>query len=737
MVFVLIACANVCHLLPTTVADRIDLFVYDMRLRLQTPVMDSRVVIVDIDQKSLNELGRWPWSRDTIADLVHQLSRHYHAKVIGFDVMFSEPDTSSGYATLEALAKRELKAVPGFQNQIQALKPVLDFDARLAKAFEDQPVVLGFYLSNHEAKGLLPSPAFSVKDLGGHELDSLSWNAYDGSLPQLQRAAKAGGYINTELDPDGLLRSVPLIARLGEGYYESLALATVRVALGATTVSPIFPPADAMLMSESARREYGVLEAIKLNSPLRSTRIPVEQDVKMLIQYRGFGGPKGGAFPYISAVDILKKRVPKDDLDQRIILVGTTAPGLNDLRATPLNKEYPGVEAHANIISSILDGKYKQRPDFATSIDLIQNLVVGIILVFALSVLSPVLSILFTVTLTAFVILFNFWMYYSADFVLPVATVLLLILWLFLFNIAWGYLFEHRKGRAIVSLFGEYVAPELVAEMAEDPESYNMEGESRELSVLFADVRGFTTISEGLSPNALREYINLYLTAMSENIRGNRGTLDKYIGDAVMAFWGAPVALPNHASLAVMTALTMQATTKKLNQDFIARGWPPLKIGIGLNTGQMRVGDMGSKIRRAYTVMGDAVNLSSRLEGITKVYGVGIVVGEMTQLAAPEFAYRELDRVRVKGKLEPVPIYEPIARLSDLTDEMRVVIAQWHTALSLVRTQFWDDAEQIIKSLYSAHPDDGLYLLYLERIAIYRAQPPGNDWDGVTTFDTK
>jgi adenylate cyclase len=305
-------------------------------------------------------------------------------------------------------------------------------------------------------------------------------------------------------------------------------------------------------------------------------------------------------------------------------------------------------------------------------------------------------------------------------------------------NLAWGYFFEFRKGRALVSRFGEYVAPELVAQMAEDPEAYNMDGESRELTVMFVDVRGFTTISEGLSPKALREYINLYLTAMSEDIRSShQGTLDKYIGDAVMAFWGAPVSFPDHASRAVATSLLMQASAARLNRDFLARGWPELKIGIGLNTGSMHVGDMGSKIRRAYTVMGDAVNLGSRLEGITKVYGVGIAVGIATRLAAPEFVYRELDLVRVKGKNEPVAIFEPLGKPAELAPEMMDELAQWDAALALVRGQAWIDAEEAVEALARAHPERGLYALYLERIAHYRAHPPGPGWDGVTTFDTK
>jgi adenylate cyclase len=315
---------------------------------------------------------------------------------------------------------------------------------------------------------------------------------------------------------------------------------------------------------------------------------------------------------------------------------------------------------------------------------------------------------------------------------------LLLIASLFVLNLAWGYFFEFRKGRALVSRFGEYVAPELVAQMAENPEAYNMEGESRELTVLFVDVRGFTTISEGLAPKELREYINLYLTAMSEDIRSShQGTLDKYIGDAVMAFWGAPVAFADHASRAVATALLMQQSAARLNQDFIQRGWPGLKIGIGLNSGTMHVGDMGSAIRRAYTVMGDAVNLGSRLEGITKVYGVGICVGEATRRAAPGYVYRELDLVRVKGKSEPVAIFEPVGRAGEVAQQVLDEIAQWGEALALVRAQRWDEAGQGIAALASAHPGRGLYELYLARIAHYRQHPPGAGWDGVTSFETK
>jgi adenylate cyclase len=363
---------------------------------------------------------------------------------------------------------------------------------------------------------------------------------------------------------------------------------------------------------------------------------------------------------------------------------------------------------------------------------------VGLGLSIALAMLSPAWSVLLAALILVATAGLNYYAYAELDAVLNVFVCLLLIASLFVMNLAWGYFFEFRKGRALVTRFGEYVAPELVAQMADDPEAYNMDGESRELTVMFVDVRGFTTISEGLSPKELREYINLYLTAMSEDIRSShQGTLDKYIGDAVMAFWGAPVSFPDHASRAVATSLLMQASAARLNRDFLARGWPELKIGIGLNSGLMHVGDMGSKIRRAYTVMGDAVNLGSRLEGITKVYGVGIAVGVATRLAAPEFVYRELDLVRVKGKNEPVAIFEPLGKPAELAPAFNDELAQWDAALALVRSQQWDAAQEAVGRLASAHPERSLYTLYLERIAHYRAHPPGANWDGVTTFDTK
>ncbi len=318
------------------------------------------------------------------------------------------------------------------------------------------------------------------------------------------------------------------------------------------------------------------------------------------------------------------------------------------------------------------------------------------------------------------------------------AIVLLLIAALFIFNVAWGYFFEVRKGRALVSRFGEYVAPELVAEMAENPQRYNMDGESRELSVLFADVRGFTTISEGLTPQQLREYINLYLTAMSEDIRdSHQGTLDKYIGDAVMAFWGAPVAFADHARRAVASALLMQHSAARLNQEFLARGWPALRIGIGINSGLMHVGDMGSRIRRAYTVMGDAVNLGARLEGITKIYGVGIAVSAATRNAAPQFVYRELDLVRVKGKQEPVAIFEPLGLPEQVDGAALERLQRWSRALALLRSREWSGAARLVDQLLDEAPQDTLYRLYAVRLSVYLEQAPPADWDGVTIFDSK
>ena len=321
--------------------------------------------------------------------------------------------------------------------------------------------------------------------------------------------------------------------------------------------------------------------------------------------------------------------------------------------------------------------------------------------------------------------------------VLPLASSVLMIVALFALNMSYGYFVESRSKRQFTELFGQYVPPELVDKMAEDPEKYSMEGRSEELTVLFSDIRGFTTISEGLDPKQLSAFINEYLTSMSMVIRNNRGTLDKYIGDAIMAFWGAPVADPEHARQGVLSALLMQEELKKLSESFIAKGWPPIKIGVGVNTGVMSVGDMGSKLRRAYTVMGDAVNLGSRLEGITKQYGVGILCGQHTRELVKDVVWRELDRVRVKGKDEPIAISEPLGFEGQVSKEKLEELKLWSQTLRAYRAQDWDQADMLLLNLQRMSAGAYLYEVYAERVAHYRKDPPGADWDGVWKFETK
>ncbi|WP_244965283.1 CHASE2 domain-containing protein [Janthinobacterium lividum] len=715
---------------------RLDAMLGDWRMRAEKPQLDRRIVIVDIDEQSLSRVGRFPWSRDIQARLVRQLTGHYGVSALGFDIAFPEADTSSGYAVLQGLAHGELAGVAGLPAQLEKLRPAMDYDGLFAEAMRGQPVVLGYSVSEQQRKGVLPKPAFTVADLNGRSVTAYVARGYEANIAPLQAAAQGAGIFTALTDADGVVRSSTLLQRIGDGYYPSLSLATVAVYLQARAIAPRFTgTADTLSARELAN---GGLEHLMLFTPRGAMAIPVGEALTTTVQYRGTGGPDGGAFRYVSASDVLAGTVPPALLKGAIVLVGTTAPGLNDIRATPVNAEYPGVEVHANLIKSMLDGRFKARPDYALALELVQIVLFGLLLAGALAVLPPAGVMLATVGALAAAVGINLYLYAAHDLVLGGAVLLLLILALFIANLAWGYFFEVRKGRALVARFGEYVAPELVAEMADDPQRYTMEGENRELTVLFADVRGFTAISEQLAPAALREYINEYLTAMSEDIRDSHGgTLDKYIGDAVMAFWGAPVAFGDHASRAVASALLMQGSAARLNRQFCARGWPALRIGIGINTGSMHVGDMGSRIRRAYTVMGDSVNLAARLEGASKLYGVGIVVGEVTRAAAPDFLYRELDRIRVLGKQEAVAIFEPRGLLADAGKAELAQLERWHAVLVRLRARDWEQAGAQLARLQADFPDDGLYRLYAARLEQYRNAPPPADWDGVTALHSK
>jgi adenylate cyclase len=321
--------------------------------------------------------------------------------------------------------------------------------------------------------------------------------------------------------------------------------------------------------------------------------------------------------------------------------------------------------------------------------------------------------------------------------VIPLAGSLTMVLALFALNMTYGYFTETRTKRQLAGLFGQYVPSELVEEMSKNPEQVSMEGESREMTILFSDVRGFTTISEGLEPRDLSLLMNEFLTPLSRVIYSHRGTIDKYMGDCIMAFWGAPLPDARHAYQAVLSGLEMQRKLSELQPHFKERGWPPIHIGVGINTGRVSVGNMGSEVRVAYTVMGDAVNLASRLEGITKEYGAGVLVGEKTKEDAPEFIYRELDMVRVKGKDKPVAIFEPLGLAGEVDQAVLEEIKLFQQALRMYRKQEWDKAELYLFNLLKIVPNTKLYEVYAERVAHYRNNPPGENWDGVFVFKTK
>lgn len=709
--------------------DNLESIIYDARLRLTMPrTVDNRIVILDIDEKSLVEPaeggeGRWPWPRNRLALLLDKLFDHYGIAAVGFDVVFGERDPSSGLRVLEQLGADQLKGVPQFQTVLAEVKPRLDYDQLFAQSMKNRNVVLGYtFLGEERVKGAVAAPVLTVADFGGNPPPTEQYQGYTGNLAEFQKNAPSGGHFNPIVDDDGMTRRVPMLAKYKDGYYEPLSLAVWRLIAGSPAVKP-------RMAEEGSIAGYVGLEGVNVGK----YTIPVDERGSALVPYRG---PQR-SFVYHSLVDVLNGRTPIDELRGKIALVGASAPGLLDLRATPVDPAYPGVEIHANLIAGILDENIKHKPPYAQGAEFVLVLLIGLALAVWLPVLPAHYAMLVTFTTLLLALGINLSFFQYAHVVLPIATVLVMILTLFVLNMAYGFLIEGRGRRQITGLFGQYVPKEVVDEMANNPGQASMEGESREMTVLFSDVRGFTTISEGLDPKALSELMNGFLTPLTEVIYRHRGTIDKYMGDCIMAFWGAPLPDEHHARNGVLAGIEMQRTLKDMQEYFRSRNWPDIRIGVGLNTGRMSVGNMGSQIRLAYTVMGDAVNLGSRLEGITKEYGADIIVGEDTKNAVPDIIFREIDRVRVKGKDVAVAIFEPLGLEGHVDKAILEEADKFNEALQLYRKQEWDMAEQRLLELTKLRPNAVLYEVFTERIAFLRANPPGPGWDGAFTFQTK
>lgn len=730
LLVVLVFLGHAAKLYQVGIITRLDNIIYDYRLRLTMPgTVDDRIVILDIDEKSLDPraLGRWPWGRDKIVGLLQKLLDKHGVAIVGFDVVFAEPDESSGLPVLENLAKTKLKEIGPFQAALNELRPQLDHDALFAKFVKGRPIVLGYYFSSEDnavQSGSIPAPVLPAGTFSGRSIAFTSWKGYGGNLPEFQENIANAGHFNPVVDEDGVSRRVPMLGEFQGNYYESLSLAMVRVLLSYPKVVPGFP-SDRFI-----NRGYPGLEWLEVG-PLR---IPVDENVSTLVPYRG---PRG-SFLYVSLSDVWFDRVPAEKLKGKIALVGTSAPGLIDLRSTPVGGVFPGVEVHANLIAGMLDRTLKQKPPYVLGAEVILLLAGGVVLSILVPFLSPLRATLVSLLALAMITGLNFAVWNWADLVLPLAASVLMTATLFGMNMSYGYFVESRSKRQFAELFGQYVPPELVDKMAEDPGKYSMAPRSAELTILFSDVRGFTSISEALSSGDLGEYINEYLTVMSTIIRSTyKGTLDKYIGDAIVAFWGAPVDDRDHARNGVLAALDMQRECIPLNEKFARRGWPQLKMGVGVNSGRVHVGDMGSAVRRAYTVMGDPVNVASRLEARTKHYGVGILVGENTKKSVADVVFKEIDKVKVKGKDEALTIYEAVGLEGyvekKVTDELKL----WHQTLKLYRARQWDQAELGLLNLQRMNPDCSLYRLYSQEVVAKRRAPPPEDWDGVTVFDEK
>ncbi len=667
---------------PIAALQRLELAFDDLRQNAylqQGPHPD--IVIVDVDETSLAELGRWPWPRTHFARLVDELVQRQRVAAIGFDFVFAEPDLGA-WPLLKALAQSD----PALAEQLPRWRQTTDNDAVFAKALKGRPVVLGYYLSNDRGgvrEGTLPQALFTLPP-EAPQIRLPHWSGFGANVSALQAAAPTAGFFNAWPDGDGVVRSVPAVGRVDQQIQPSLALALARLAAGSPAVEPVWVPA-------AGQKNTVDLVALRLTPSDGSgaTVLALDEHGALRVPYRGKGGKLGGAFRYVPAAALLAGHVPAAELAGKLVLVGSSAPGLADLRSTPVNAAMPGVEVHANLLAGMLDGHLPQRPDWAPGYEVALIVVSLVLAALVATQLAGRWAMVGAAALAAALVVSNLLAYSRAGLVLPVATALVLSAILFFGAVSVSYVREWEGRRSLVRLFSSYLPPDRAKALARDPQAQNLEAENRELTILFCDLRGFTGLAENLPPLALRDLLNQYLSTATAIVHEHGGTLDKFIGDAVMAFWGAPQPQADHAARAVRAAMALAQGTIPLNETLRARGLPEVGYGIGVATGVVCVGDLGSSARRAYTAVGDAVNLAARLESQTRQAGVGLLVSDTTCHAArldlPDIFWVEVDQTQVKGRQQFVNIFTPVPTECFADAATQDQLRNWQLALAAAR----------------------------------------------------
>jgi adenylate cyclase len=707
------------------------LIAFDHFERLDPPKYDPSlpIRIVDIDDASLAKIGQWPWPRTTVRDLLAELAAK-GAAVVAFDVLFAEPDRTSLESIVKQLPASEAAAVTA----AMAGRP--SNDQQFAEELKHTPAVLSVVLGQGPTTTLEPKAGFAF---GGDDPRPFlqAFDAATQNLPQFEDAAHGIGAFNWVADRDQIVRRVALMFRLKDSFVPSLAAEALRVAQGASTY---------LLKASNASGETAFGQSTGLNHiRIGDIAVPTDGAGGVLLKFRHYNKAE-----YIPAWKVLAGEVSQEDIEGRIILVGTSAPGLLDLRATPIDAAVPGIDIHAQVLEHLLTGSFLERPDYAVALEGFVILALGIMLAVVLPRVSAKASGAIGLLTIALVLLGGWAAFrYGNIFLDPSYPALFLgvlaaAITLYTYNTA-----EAQRAH-IRSAFGQYLAPALVEQLAHSPEKLVLGGAERDLTILFSDVRGFTAISESYKddPQGLTSLMNRLLTPLTNTVIDHEGTIDKYIGDAVMAFWNAPLDVPHHELSACAAALSMLERVEVLNRERQEEAassrhrFLPFRIGIGLNTGRCVVGNLGSDLRFNYSVLGDPVNVASRLEGQTKYYGVPIIIGSKTgEKAKEKFAILELDLIAVKGKTEPETIYALLGD-ADVAGDARFQELRklYSTMLYCYRSRDWEGALEAIELCRAAEHNFGLaalFDLYRTRIEAFRETAPPKDWGGVFVAETK